>query len=526
MHWKKASTVINNYKPNTMNSIPLRLKQHIAELAPNLEQSESELKEKREHLENQRQDLQHNRQQLQTMQADHEVLRNDFQQKIIRKDTLEGLQKNVMGQDDDDLQQWLEEHDLQEQPRLAQVLKVESEWASALEVVLGQHLQAVYLGEKTLDDIISEWESANSPGFWNDLGAATNSGVDNVSLADKVSQPESLKAYLSSIYLADSRQDAHALSKNLKAHESVITQDGMWLGQCWLKSAMHEQNQEGILEREQELQSLRIDIEQQDQRLQTSQSELNNKKDSLQQQESRIDELMKDIQSQQERFSTQQAELLKEEGKLEEMESLSERLQSELDELQQQTSNYRSEIEEILSTLQSSEDEKNKMDEHKQELIALRQQHQSSLEQARSRWQTTHEESHGIALKLEAITSQKASLEQTIKRTEMQEQTLSQRLEELQLQLTKRKEPLAGMQGSLEEKLAEKVESEKKVGAAREALQTLENAMRASEKARHESESKIQDLRDAVEKLRLKSQESIIRLQTTEEQLQALEKKA
>src|SRR5690554_856164 len=57
--------------------------------------------------------------------------------------SLEALQKAALGQDDDQLNRWLDEHHLSGQPRLGEQIKVAEGWEQAVEAVLGDTLQAV-----------------------------------------------------------------------------------------------------------------------------------------------------------------------------------------------------------------------------------------------------------------------------------------------------------------------------------------------------------------------------------------------
>jgi chromosome segregation protein len=124
-------------------------------------------------------------------------------------------------------------------------------------------------------------------------------------------------------------------------------------------------------------------------------------------------------------------------------------------------------------------------------------------------------------LQLESLSSQRASLDQAIRRSDIQIDHIRQRIHELEKNLVELNAPLAGMQSDLESRLNDRVDAEKQLGECRNAVQELEHALRTGEQQRLEAEQKIQTLRDEVENSRMAGQETRVRLRTIEEQLQS-----
>ncbi len=77
---------------------------------------------------------------------------------------------------------------------------------------------------------------------------------------------------LTGIYTADSLDDALKLCESLAVDESVVTRDGIWLNRSWLKILRQEDPAAGVFQREQELKTLALRIE----NLQHTQEELEN----------------------------------------------------------------------------------------------------------------------------------------------------------------------------------------------------------------------------------------------------------
>ncbi|MGK0342871.1 MAG: chromosome segregation protein, partial [Candidatus Azotimanducaceae bacterium] len=87
--------------------------------------------------------------------------------------SLEALQQAALGQQDDAEMQWLEQNNLNQNVRLGEQIKVEDDWAVAVETVLGDYLQAV-----TVDDIsvLNEPLQAFAKGSLNFLEPGSASG--------------------------------------------------------------------------------------------------------------------------------------------------------------------------------------------------------------------------------------------------------------------------------------------------------------------------------------------------------------
>src|SRR5690606_4856217 len=75
-------------------------------------------------------------------------------------------------------------------------------------------------------------------------------------LLDKVTSAIDLEDLLGSVYLAEGLDQALALRPQLAAGESVVTKEGIWLGPNWLRVSKGQDATSGVLERQQELESL------------------------------------------------------------------------------------------------------------------------------------------------------------------------------------------------------------------------------------------------------------------------------
>lgn len=445
------------------------------------------------------------------------------QQKLEgRLSSLEALQQSSFGKDQEKVSSWLESTGLTDKPRLAQQLEVETDWVRAVEVVLQDDLQDIIVDNH--DQYTTEL-AALSEGNLGIISAAADATsaaqTEFVRLADKIKASFSLAGLLDGIYVAESLEAAQEIRKQLKANESVITADGIWLGRGWSRVCRGMDEQNRTLTREQEIQELKARHTRAELQLEELEATIESSRDSHDQVEQALNDLQSSLRQNQEELSGFRASLAASRVQQEQVEARKTKINEELVALDEQTKDDEFEIETINNNLQSVSGNRKGMEDQREALINLKEQHRSSLESARQRWQSTHEESHGIALQLESISSQRASIEQGMKRNQMQLEHTQKRCEDLRHSLNEHEKPVQGYQDELELKLKDKVSAEKLLADARTLVQTIETNLRESEESRSVRDQKQQELRELLEKARLATQESHIRLQTVEEQLES-----
>jgi len=473
----------------------------------------AEYDERQQQLQAARKSAQEQNETLNRQRLDHQRLEG-------RLASLEALQQSARGEDQPEITAWLNDAGLDNKPRLAQQIQVEKDWTHAVEIVLGEFLQDV-----CVDDVGSLTESMNAIET-GQLGVVesdggNSSGADGrfESLADKIQGKFPLRYLLARVYIAEDVKAAVALRKQLQADESVITRDGLWIGPNWTRVCRGRDEQAGMLTREQEILSLQDELRASADRLEKLEGELHEAQKTLETAEEELQEVQSRLHARQEAVSEARAEVTASRSKLEQADNRAEQVEAELDDLREQMENDRREYDAINSELEKITGNREELEKQREELVTLREKHRRSLGNAREQWQKTHEESHGIALQLESISSQRASLEQSVKRSQMQIEHLQSRRGDQEHSLGEVRAPLESMQDDLKRHLGEKAGAEKKLGEARSKVQSIENTLREKEQARTTQEQQIQDLRNQLEQIRLETRESRVRLQTIEEKL-------
>jgi len=444
------------------------------------------------------------------------------QQKLEgRLSSLEALQQSSFGKDQKKISSWLESTGLTDKPRLAQQLEVETDWVAAVEIALEDDLQDIVVDDHEQYTTKLATLSEGNLGIISAADQTSPVKTKFVRLADKIKASFSLAGLLDGIYIAESLEAAKEIRTQLKGNESVITRDGIWLGRGWSRVCRGMDEQNRTLTREQEIQELKSGYATAEQQLQELEANIESSRISHEQAEQAINDLQSSLRQNQEELSGFRASIAASRAQQEQIEARTGNINEELVSLDEQIKDDEFEIETINNNLLSVSGNRKDMEGQREALINLKEQHRSSLDSARQSWQSTHEESHGIALQLESISSQRASIEQGMKRNQMQLEHLQKRCEDLKRSLSEHEEPLQGYQDELELKLKDKVSTEKCLADTRTRVQTIEATLRESEQHRIVKEQKQQELRELLEKARLATQESRIRLQTVEEQLES-----
>ena len=444
------------------------------------------------------------------------------QQKLEgRLSSLEALQQSSFGKVQEKISSWLESSGLTDKPRLAQKLEVDPDWVAAVEIVLEDNLQDIVVDDHERYSTELATLSEGNLGIISSAGESSVGHAGLARLSDKINASFSLAGLLDGIYIADNLDAAKLMKPQLEGNESVITRDGMWLGRGWSRVCRGMDEQKHTLTREQEIQELKSRHAIAEKELQELEENIEKSQSSHEQVEQALNDLQSSLHQNQEELSEYRMALAASQVQQEQLEARTAKINEEFVTLDEQTSDDEFETETIRNDLQNVSGTRKDMEGQREALINLKEQHRASLEKARQRWQATHEESHGIAMQLESISSQRASLEQTMKRNQMQLEHFQKRCEDLNRALGEHEKPLQGYQESLESKLNDKIAAEKCLADARTSVQTIENSLREFEQLRSTKEQKLQELRDLLEKARLATQESRIRLQTVEEQLES-----
>ncbi|MFK7890667.1 MAG: chromosome segregation protein SMC [Granulosicoccus sp.] len=444
-------------------------------------------------------------------------MRGQLQAGLGRLASLEALQQAALEPDHKAGDDWLQQHALNDAPRLAQQITAEPGWEAAVELVLAPYLDAVCVdSEQILERCLQEAPQAQMT-----LIHATHDAAPAQlsTLASKVSGDLPLAQLLSSVRIANDLGEALQLRKQLSDAESVVTRDGLWLGKSWLRVARAEAH-DSVLLRENEIASLRDQIDgwqQQIQEVEAQLEELRYRQDELDTQRETQTHAFNDAVRY---HATVASAIAAESQKLEQTERRIQVTQKELAEIGDARKQDQLELETATARKAEALRQLDEMQTEKQQLDNEQQLLRDNLQTAREQRDADRDAGQELAVRVESMRSTRSATEQNMTRMQTRLEELSERQGSLnRLLASQDDDPLDALQASLQQQLDAKLASENALRTAREQLEQIESRLREHEQARQRHDVKSQSCREQVQNERLASQEALVRLKTIDEQL-------
>ncbi|MEX1032236.1 MAG: chromosome segregation protein SMC [Cellvibrionaceae bacterium] len=448
--------------------------------------------------------------------------RSALQQMRGRHASLEALQQAAMAGSSKDVSQWLERQGIAGNPRLAESLLVRDGWDTAAETVLGETLQAVCIdGLNPLGDVLGQLQQGSLVLLDSSAAADSNATHDKAALlVEKISCPVDLRDVLNGVYLAEDLNSALQLRPRLDVGESVVTRDGIWLGITWLRVAKGKDANTGILERQQELESLGERIS----TAETGIGELADESQQLQNElksiESQQGQLRQVIEADNRQLSELQSTLSAKKVRIEESHNRHRRAAGELSEAEDQLKSEAEKLAEARQLLAESIEAMEKNSVEREGLMNQRDQFRATLDKSRQKARHDKDKSHELAMRFQSVSTQLESTKQGIERLEQQSQRLLERREMLQNSIEELIEPLQSNKLELSELLDKRLSVEAELGEARQAMEAVDQQLREAEQARTKIEQELQSVREVLEQARIEAQTFHVQRQNSEQQLQ------
>ena len=213
---------------------------------------------------------------LSTAEENVHKTRSILAQSKAKEASLLQLQKSALGHDDTQANTWLAKHKLQSAKRLAQVVEVEEGFDGALEMVLGDKLQALCVDDiSQLENSFQEIKKGCLTFVEPHASLRASVTRDKPALYQKVKTTHAVcQNLLSGIYVADTLAQALTWVSGIASHESIICKDGVMLGQGWCRVIRERDPRSGVIAREKAINELSDDLELQVIQLSKQQEEL------------------------------------------------------------------------------------------------------------------------------------------------------------------------------------------------------------------------------------------------------------
>lgn len=498
------------------------LQEEIVVLQEQLAEVELESGEGKASLEAMTGQMDDGRTELQRLDGQLDDVRTQLQTMLGRKASLEALQQAALGGEGGQ-QQWLENHQFSENTRLAETLQVEPGWETAVETVLGSYLQAVCVDD--LDGVGSKLDDFTKGEL---VLVDTSSGISTTEkishsassnyLVDKVKGGQA-STLLSGIYVAESLNAALSMRGALQSGESVVTQDGLWLGVNWLRVARDQDATAGVLLRQQELEALALTLDECRGRIVELEQQKHTREEQLRDLESQRESVSRAVAEQQRQYAELRSKLSANQMQVEQFAARRERANNELSEAKQQQQQEQENLAEARQLLSSAIEVMEQDTQRREALLQQRDELRAVLDQARQTARHDRDRKHELAMREKSVSTQLQSIREGISRLEIQVERLQHRREQLRETFKQDEDPTLELQEQLAEKLEVRLTTEKALADARKAAEDVEHQMREVEQRRNALEQETQEQRSKLEQQRLAAQDLETRNKTIVEQI-------
>ncbi|MBO0613520.1 chromosome segregation protein SMC [Thiothrix fructosivorans] len=456
--------------------------------------------------------------------------------------SLETLQQAGLEKADKTRNQWLKEHDLDSAPRIAEILKVEAGWESAFEAVLGEDLDAVCTtalppipspsparGEGSKESVFpkagitlltTESDTLAPSPLAGEGWEGGNTGEPSAScyLSSKLQAPRAAQTLVASIHCTETLHEALAQRHTLAPHESIVTRAGIWLGSNWLRSRRQTDAHSGILQRQQEIETLREQLATLETALTDWQQQAEQLRDSIHHHEQQRHQAQADTNRLHRAESEQRSRLHALQQRIAQLHSRRQQIAAECAELDAQR--QQQEEDHLIATEQRNTalDLLDSVQIERDSLAASRDERQHAVSDARRHLRELQDTAQDIRLQLETNRTQRDNSQRQLDRFNSRLELLEQQRDTLLEQLQMQDDPATALQAERDTALAQRADVEQRLTHARHTLQGIENEIRQQEAARVQAERRVEHTRTEQENRKLEWQAVQVREQTTAEQ--------
>jgi chromosome segregation protein len=456
------------------------------------------------------------REQTQALNA----LRTRWQQALATQVSTEALQAAALGKASGKITEWLKSKSLDRQPRVAQQLRVDRGWERAVETVLGSYLEAVCVdGLDSVTDLLAGFDGGHLAVVSMGEPAALPAG--SASLRAKVQGATVLGSMLSSVYTAETLNEALARRPRLAAGESVVTRDGIWLGSDWLRISRDAEPHTGVIEREESLREIRSQLRGLADEVKELEHRLELTRDRVRELEDRRDHLQADVNRLHREHVDRRAELDSAQARSLDAARRLSQLETGLADVRADLARTDTELRTARGRMEAAIDALAALEPKRTDLEEERDRMRGELGAARTAAQAAQQLARELALQVESRRSSHGSLTTALSRIEKQLEGLETRRNELANQLAEGEAPLLASQAQLEQSLRIRAEIEGELQAAKIASDEMEAQLRERESARSAVEQRVETARGVLDEARLAASQVRVRRESVAEQFAA-----
>ena len=416
---------------------------------------------------------------------------------------LQALQEAALGRSDEGLQAWLREQGLDGSERLGETLSVAPGWEHAVEVVLGDFVQALRVHD------LDRYTTALGA-----LGAGRLALVEGELEAERDSELPSLvslvrrsdfrlDSLLYGVFAAESDAVALQHRTRLNPGESIVTRNGLWVGRDWLRHMPSGEHDAGIIERAQDMEAAQLQLAEAEQALDACKQRLTEAQERTRALEAEREHLRR----QTDEVKAQLGELKADHGvrrvRLEEALARRKRMQQERQEAAAQLDKERERLEQAQAAARSLERDREGEGERRRTLTADKSRLADGLERARSAARTAHDRFHARQAEHQGLLSRLEASRTARGRLKIQVEEMAERRRRIEEDQVASEAPLPGLERDLQANLRKRVAVEAELGALRQRSGAVDDRLRALQAERNRAEQAVNDVREGLEAVRV-----------------------
>lgn len=517
-HMMRQSERLKAVAPGDNNELVSKLKAEAETLQQQREAQQAKHDTSEQLLAEQKEQVGEVAEKTQQVRQQIDELQQRLHQHKGRRGSLLALQQAAQADDNTELQRWVADNSDIQAKRLAEQLEVEAGWEVAVETVLKDRLQAWVTSKQDLPAVMADWSFGALNLVHDAQGQVT---AQPGTLAECVKGPDAVLEWFNQVRICNDLTAAQAMVASLAAGESVVTQQGEWLGSHWLHINRGEQA-EGFLLRQKELQSLAQEIDSDEAQLTELQESLQQLKADRVTAETGVDQLQLDVNMSHRKLSELNGLIMNKQQLIERELQQDQQKAAETEQIKEQLAEDEGQVKQSRATLETAINELAKYEQSKIELLDQQQTLQQTYHQTKAQLNDISNQYYQHKMGLSATSNKIESLQQNIQRTQENLQSLVSRKDHLLQQLSADMDPVEGQKQALDELIGQRVAVEKQRDAMRQQVVAAQSQLDELERLRHQHQQRIDEARNALEAAKLAFQSNELRANGFAEQLQDL----
>jgi chromosome segregation protein len=432
--------------------------------------------------------------------------------------TLQALQDAALKGEQQQLQQWISDKQLDQAPRLADQVEVEAGWERAVETVLDGYLEAICTSD--LDQIalqLGELQEGHVMFF--EANSAQDIQASSNTLASKIKSSLGIKTELQKILVADNLNQALAIRKQLQDGESVITADGLWLSSSWVRYSNAADASDGVLSRKAGIIDLTDQLSQVDEIISAISEQHQNALERLSDQEQQREDAQQAHNLAFQQHAEIQSELSNSQSATEHWQQRDTQLRNSIEEVTSQLNDYANQKQAATDSYEVAQVNLNALQVRKDQLLGRKEEVVFEFNERKEQASQLQERKHSLQLEIEALRTRSATSKSIFSRMQMEQSEGNLRLEHLIEAIAESDQPIQEYSATLKDKLESRLIVEQRLSESRSSLEKVESTIREKDEQRISVDNKIGEQREQLNQQRMKWQELKVRVQTIKEQL-------